>query len=338
MKKVATGILSAIGMFLLIIDSKTAIASGKEGIQLCIQTVIPSLLPFFVISGFLCRNLAGISLPILRPVSRLCGIPAGTESLLLLGFLGGYPVGAQNIQECEKLGVLDKNAAKKMLGFCNNAGPAFIFGMAGSLFSGTYVPWALWLIHIASAVIVGILLPGRINGNCRPVKILEDTFIKDVEKSVKTMANVCCWVILFRVVISFCKRWFFWLFPVEAQVLLTGIAELANGVVDLTCIPYQGLRFVLCSVMLGFGGTCVAMQTVSITESLGTGYYFPGKLLQGFVSFLLSVLIQPILFSSTEIYTIPIALLVCAVAGIVVILLILHRNKNNSRIVAPCLI
>ncbi len=338
MKNVATGILSAIGMFLLIIDGKTAIAGGKEGIQLCIQTVIPSLLPFFVISGFLCRNLAGISLPFLRPVSRLCGIPKGAESLLLLGFLGGYPVGAQNIIDSEKAGVLDKTTARRMLGFCNNAGPAFIFGMAGSLFSRAYVPWVLWLIHIASALFVGMLLPGRANGSCCPVGKSEGTFLKDIEKSVKTMANVCCWVILFRVVISFCKRWFFWLFPVEMQVLLTGVAELSNGVVDLSHVPYEGLRFILCSVMLGFGGICVAMQTVSITGSLGTGHYFPGKLLQGFISFLLSALLQSILFSNAEIYRIPVALFIFVIVGTVTISLILHRNKNNSRIVAPGLI
>jgi len=338
MKKAAFGISAAFGLFLLILDSKTAISGGKEGIQLCLQTVIPSLLPFFVLSSFLCRNISGMPLPFLRPISRLCGMPIGAESLLLLGLLGGYPVGAQNIRECEKAGVLDKIDAERMLGFCNNAGPAFIFGMAGSLFSKSRVPWALWLIHIASAIIVGILLPGRTRSVCRPVKAAEGSFLKDIEKSTKTMANVCCWVILFRVVISFCKRWFFWIFPVEIQVLLTGIAELSNGVVDLVCVPSPGLRFILCSVMLSLGGICVTMQTVSITEELGTGYYFPGKLIQGFLSFLLSAIMQPVLFTGTEIYAVSITSLFCVAAGILTILLILHRNKNNSRIMAPSLI
>ena len=49
---------AALGMLVLILDSKTALAGAREGIDLCIRTVIPSLFPFFlffvyiIIGGF----------------------------------------------------------------------------------------------------------------------------------------------------------------------------------------------------------------------------------------------------------------------------------------------
>lgn len=338
MKKNAIGILSAVGMLLLIIDSKTAIYGAKDGIILCIGTVIPSLFPLLVISGFLCHYLSGVSLPILQPLSRLCGIPKGSEKLLILGFLGGYPVGALNVERAELSGALNKDTAKRMLGFCNNAGPAFIFGMAGSLFKNSSVAWFLWLIHIISAILVGILLPGKTTQSCKLCKTTEVSLLGEIERSAKTMAIICCWIVLFRVVISFCKRWFFWLFPLEFQVLFTGIIELSNGVLGLISMPNQGLRFILSSVMLGLGGICVTMQTVSITGRLGTGYYFPGKLLQGLFSFILSVLVQPMLFSGAEKCNISCLPLGLAIVVITVITLILHKNKNNSRIMVPNLV
>ena len=338
MKRKSTVIISAIGIFLLIIDSKTAISGGKEGVSLCIQTVIPSLFPFFVLSGFLCRNLTGANLPFLRPLGYLCAIPKGAESLLLLGLLGGYPVGAQNIRNAVSSGVLDKRAAKRMLGFCNNAGPAFIFGMAGYLFSRAGVSWALWSVHIVSAVLVGIILPGKVKASCRLINVNNGSFLTDVQNSLKTMANVCGWVILFRVVISFLKRWCFWFLPVELQVLLTGTIELSNGVIDLVCLSNQGLRFIICSVILSLGGFCVTMQTLSIAGSIGMGYYFPGKILQGCISFVFASLMQKTLFSGSEIYNIPWYLLVSVASMSLIMILILRRNKNYSRIVSPCLI
>lgn len=331
MKRKVTVIISSFALFLIIIDAKTAISGGKEGLNLCIQTVVPALLPFFVISGFLCKNLSGINLPFLTPLGKLCGIPKGAEVLLMLGFLGGYPIGAKNVCDCVSSGTLDKQTAKRMLGFCSNAGPAFIFGMAGNLFSRDSIPWFLWLVHIASAIIVGVVLPNRTNTAIVHIKKPNTPFIKIVENSAKSMANVCCWVIMFRVVIAFCKRWFFWLFPIEIQVFLTGLFELSNGVIDLSCISCEGLKFIICSVLLSFGGICVAMQTRSFTTSIGTGYYFPGKLLQGCISFVISTLLQPIILSNSEIYIAPIALIASATFVCLLSILYLYRTKNNSR-------
>ena len=274
----------------------------------------------------------------MRLIGRLCKIPKGAEPLLLFGFLGGYPIGAKNIQNAAINGVLDTQSARRMLGFCNNAGPAFIFGMVSCLFESSGPCWALWFIHIVSAIIVGILLPGCANGYYKHTEVSGGTFLTDVEKSTKTMAVVCCWVILFRVLINFGKRWLFWMFPAEIQLLITGVTELSNGIIDLTHLSYPGLRFVLSSVLLGLGGFCVAMQTVSITGNLGSGYYFPGKLLQGCLSFTLALILQPVFFSESEIFRFPLFLNVGIIMFGIIILMILYRNKNNSRIMAQNLI
>lgn len=299
-----TGILAAAAMLVLILDTQTGLLGAREGIELCLYTVIPSLFPFFILSALIRSSLMGRSIVFLKPVCRLCGIPEGAESILLLGFFGGYPVGAQAITDTYTSGQIHKRTAQRLLGFCSNAGPAFLFGMLSPMFTSPLIPWILWLIHIVSAVLVGMALPGKSREYC-PIRNAHPLSITQaLERSVRTMASVCGWVIAFRVVLAVCDRWFLWLVPQSLRIGFTGLLELSNGCCELQKLPDEGLRFLFSACMLAFGGMCVGMQTVSVTKPLGTGMYFPGKLLQCLISFLLAGAIQPFLFPQ-ETATIP---------------------------------
>jgi len=326
-KSAVSSALAAFAMLVIILDTKTALFGANDGVQLCIRTVIPSLFPFFVLSGIINSQLLGRSVRLLRPVCKLCRISAGAESLLLLGFLAGYPVGAQMITQAYKQGKLSKNTAKRMLGFCNNAGPAFLFGMLSPLFVNPVVPWTLWGIHILSACIVGFLLPSQEDSICEIAKAEPITLPQALQNAVKIMAAVCGWVVLFRILLGFCERWFLWRFPKELQVLFCGLLELANGCVMLKQLPLVGMQFTMASVLLSFGGLCVGMQTCTATEGLGTGYYFPGKALQTSLSLLLSLMVQPLLFSKENQLCMSIFhfLSIAALTGF--ILVYLHRKK-----------
>lgn len=294
--------------------------------MLCIYTVIPSLFPFLFLSALLNSSITGRKISSLRPLGRLCGIPNGGESILLIGLLGGYPAGAKCINDTYRNGQLTKADAQRMLGFCNNAGPAFLFGMLSRCFSSSLVTFALWMVHVFSVVLTGVLLPGKQQRqSCseinRPI-----TVSKALDNSLKAMASICGWIVLFRVVIKFCERWFLWLFPGEWQVLIIGILELSNGCITLSTVKSEALRFVLAACMLSLGGLCVAMQTVSVTKELGIGMYFPGKLLQTALSLLLASAVSPFLFSPNMYYS-PVF---CAMIGVctVGILIFLYRRKK----------
>jgi len=286
--RMITACISSIGIAALIFDSKTAILGAAEGIDLCLRTVVPSLLPFFVLSILLTNAVSGTIIPFLSPVGRLCGIPRGAESLLLIGLLGGYPVGAQAITEAYHGGSLTKQDAHRLLGFCSNAGPAFIFGIAGSLFRFQKSVFFLWGIHILSALMVGMILPDKAKGKTRVRASTQISFPAALAKAIRILSGVCGWIILFRIFIAFLDRWVLWILPETARLLLIGSLELANGCNSLLQAQSEPLRFMLAAVILGFGGICVGMQTISVTGELGTGFYFPGKLLQGLISLVLS--------------------------------------------------
>lgn len=324
------GIVAACAMLVMILDTKTAIAAAREGLVLCARTIIPSLFPFFVLGGVINSCLLGQNFRLMKPLGRLCKIPKGAESLLILGLLAGYPVGAQLITQAHLDGGLSKSTAKRMLGFCNNAGPAFLFGMLTPLFASAKTVWVLWGIHILSALITGWALPIKEQTIPRICPTNSISFSESLQKSIKAIAGVCGWVILFRIVIGFCNRWFMWLFPPTVQVLVSGLLELANGCVMLNNLPSEGMRFLLAGIMLSFGGLCVSMQTMSVTEGLGTGWYFPGKVLQTLSTALLCYLLQPVLFTGSEVCFAPLPIM----AGLVFILLLSILAIGRKKVVA----
>ena len=89
-------------------------AAAREGVALCLQTVLPSLFPFFVLSSLLVqsdvprllsRAMAGVMYP-------LFGVSGAGASALMLGLLGGYPVGARTVAELYGRGEIAREEAE----------------------------------------------------------------------------------------------------------------------------------------------------------------------------------------------------------------------------------
>ena len=265
LKQGVTCTLCGAGILVLILDSSTALAGAAEGLQLCLGTLIPGLFPFFVLSGMLTASM-----------------PRG--GLLLAGILGGYPVGARNAAEAYRNGQISKEDAQRMAVLCNCPGPAFIFGVAGQLFTLGQTA-LLWGIYLTSVGVLWLLLP-----RCRCIHPAEPvTLTSAIQSSLKAMASVCGWVVLMRTVLAVLERWVLWLLPDWAQALAAGMVELTNGMLMLGAVE-ENSRFVLAAGILGFGGICVAMQTMGVTQGLKMDRYFPGKILQGCICAALAAL------------------------------------------------
>ena len=287
LQQLIAGISGFTGILMLILDGKTAIRGAVEGISLCIQTIIPSLFPFFLFSILLTGAFVGSPLPILRPIGKLFRIPKDAESILIASFLGGYPVGAQAVSVACRNGQLSPQDADRMIAYCSNAGPSFLFGILAFMFPEAKDPWILWGIHILSAWMVSRLFSEPYSD----AKLGKSSISISaaMTSAVKTMAWVCGWVVLFRVILAFVDRWFFFMLDTPWQVAITGILELSNGCCSLNQIENMSFRLIIASCMLALGGICVTMQTASVTQGLSMKYYLIGKLLQCVFSLILSL-------------------------------------------------
>lgn len=287
-------LLGLFALSLLLFPTESAQAA-RQGLSLCLETVLPSLFPFFVLSSLCISTGAAAAFgralePVMRPLFGLSGAGAGA---LALGLTGGYPVGARSVAELYRDGALSRQEAERLLAFCNNAGPGFVMGICGgAVFHSTRAGLYLYLTHVAAAVLTGILLrrkqPLRLRTaeqrkrNPAPRR-LAAAFPAAVRDSFAAAWSVCGYVVIFAVLLRFATA------ALPGAALLPGLLELTNAVLSLTP-DRQG--FVACAVLLGWGGLSVHAQTLSVLEDSGlsANTYFLGKITQAALSAPLALL------------------------------------------------
>ena len=321
-------------MGILILDINAAITGAQEGLELCLKAVIPALFPFFILTKLLTSAMEGESFPILRPIGKLFGIPKGAEFLLLIGLLGGYPVGAQAVTQVYKSGNISKTHAHRLLGFCSNAGPSFIFGMMSNLFTAHHIIWFVWLVHILSALVVGMITAGQSSSADLKCNKCSISLPQALERSIKAIATVCGWVIIFRVIIKILKDRILSPLPQMFQIICIGYLELTNGCCELGTLKNENISFILACAFLASGGLCILMQTMSVTYGLGLGQYIPGKFLQTLISILFASVLEHILFPQFK----PIPILIPIICLLMIVVTIIVMRKKSSSIMEKCVV
>lgn len=317
-KQSGTAALAAcgLGMVCLILDSRGASKWAFHAIDLCIKTVIPSLFPMFVLSALAVSTLSGCGNPLLSALEKTLALPQGGGSIFLLGALGGFPVGAQCIVQSVESGGLSRETGQRMLGFCNNCSPAFLFGILGSVFSDSAVPLQIFCIQLVAAMLTAMLWPCQ-GGTSSELRKNSISLPEAVSRAVRSMVSVCAWVILAGVVNGFLNRWFFPMLSPPVPELITGLLEVTGGVLGLRAVENVHVRFILCAIFICFGGISVLFQIQSIvsaqrmsmsvcirqkfTQAILGGILAAGVSLWGSVILALSALILPMWKKAVEI-------------------------------------
>ncbi len=267
---------------------------AAEALILCGKSVIPALFPFLVVSSLLVSlgfgewlspYLAGLMTPLFR-------LPGLASSALVLGLVGGYPIGAQTAADLYRQHLLTREETERLLTFCNNSNPVFLISVLGAgVFGSARTGVWLWLIHVLSALLVGLIFRGRGTAAdrrrpppvpCRAVS-LPAALVAAVRNSAGGMLSVCAFVTLFYVVAAPLKA----LGP-HLGPALVGVVELFS-LTPLLTPDFFG--FVLAAGCAGWGGLSVLCQTAAVLEGtdLPLRPCLLGKLTQGLLSALLSV-------------------------------------------------
>ncbi len=271
----------------LCMRSETALCAAKEALTLCAERVIPGLFPFFVLSSFWVR--IGFMQLVGRWISPLSEkmfcVSGGGAVAFVMGLLCGYPTGAKVIKELYETKQIEKKEAEKLLPFCNNSGPLFVIGVVGGMLMQENAGLYLYGIHVVSALAVGMVFScfaeketGTKAVFCHTV-FGGNAFSESVTDSVKTILEVCGYIVLFSVI----RR----LFLSERSVFFAGVSEVTAGtyLISASDMSQHGKMIVL-SAVIGFGGLCVLLQVWGIVSHAGISmkYYIVGKILQALIA------------------------------------------------------
>lgn len=278
--------LSLLGvMALLLLCSADAAQAVRDALALCVQSVIPALFPFFVVSSlFIDLGCAAVLGRSLAPIMRwLFGVSGAGGTAFLLGIIGGYPVGGRTAGELYRSGQCEREECERLLAFCNNAGPSFILGIAGlGCFGSVRVGAWLYLIHVGAAVMVGLLFRSTSRQMGRPEKTetprWADALIEAVRGGAMSMVSICAFVVFFLVILRLFSR-----FTGIQHGAILGIVEMTNGILRLA---NDRRGFIWAAGLLGWGGLSVHCQTAAVLSGSGLSLkrYFIGKALQAAIS------------------------------------------------------
>jgi len=307
-------IFSAISF--LVIYPQESIAAAKDGLKICTDIIIPSLFPFFILSSLLIEmHLAEKIGKLLQPfMKRIFNISGCGSIAVILGFIGGYPVGAKTAISLYKSGNCSKSETQHLLTFCNNSGPAFIFGAVGAgVFQNSSIGLLLFAAHIISAALVGIIFRGKKHEStcaAQPTVISDAPFAKSFTVSVKSsfqsVLNICAFVIFFTIFIEMLHITgvmtllstviapilnIFGMDDSWAKRIISGIFEISTGICSIKDASHEIMSAVpVVSFILGWAGLSVHCQTMAISENCDLKFknYFFGKFLHGLISAVIS--------------------------------------------------
>ena len=159
-KKILSVILP-LGFCILLFTHPVLAAEGcTAGLTLWYQAVLPSLLPFMIVSGLLIHTglfhfLNSFYAPLFQ---RLFRISEEGCYAVLMGFLCGFPMGAKTTADLVRQGHLTREEGTYLLGFCNNVSPAFFMNYICMYALGYHqIPWKIVLLFYTLPVCYGIL-------------------------------------------------------------------------------------------------------------------------------------------------------------------------------------
>ena len=241
-----------------------------------VHTVFPSLFVSLCLSGMLVTSPA---------VHALYRFPFGVEcTVLALGVLCGFPVGARCALLLYRGGVITKQRAEFLCGCTNVASLPFLIGVVGSAMANdTAFGIRLAASQAVCAVLSGVCLFFVFRPSCRGVQMRDaqetiPTVSASVAKGAHTMLEIGGMLIFFGVAADVLNH-IFGLTGVGA-VLLSGLLEFSSGCAG--ALAYGGTVGTLIAVLaVGFSGLCVLSQVASVTEGeLSMRPYLLGKLVQ----------------------------------------------------------
>lgn len=275
---------------LMLLFPMPVVAGASKGLLLWFQVVLPTLLPFIIVSNLLIQTqavhvIAKLTAPLF---SRFFHVSSYGSFAVLTGFLCGYPMGSKVTSDLLRNGHISMQEGRYLLSFCNNSSPMFLISYVLIQNLGDqelFLP-AL-IILIGSPVVCSFLFrcfllkekQGRTSffrqlpesyehaDDTPPISggALFDTCMMN---GFETIVKVGGYIMLFSILMELCG-----LLPVTnplfANVLFPSL-EITTGIQYVcTCALPNAARFILCLSLTSFGGWCAVSQTQCMIHETG---------------------------------------------------------------------
>lgn len=261
-------------MLILVINPKTALSGAVSGLNLWFDVIVPTLLPFMIIS-YLIQNVYGNTIrnPLLY--------------VTLIGLFCGYPMGSFAAVSMYNQKRISKKAAYLLLACCNISSPAFVISYISlsSLEIDTF-PYGILLVNYIPVILVllYLFLTEKVSSAAKSSAISMpmnfETFDSALTSSIINILKLGAYIIIFSIFAAFIS-----LFPIRSRIikcLFIGSMEITTGIRHAVNENLnKNILIPLVLVINAFGGlSCAFQSNTFIRESdLSIKKYIYGKFL-----------------------------------------------------------
>ncbi len=307
---------------ILLFFPKASLAGAESGILLWFNVVLPTLLPFIIVSNLIInlKLTEGVSKVFYPLLKRFLHVSKNGSYVAIIGLLTGLPVGAKACADLVKKHMISKEEGQYLLTFCNNASPMFLISYISistlDLPGKRYV--FLLLIYV-SAILTGFLyrfvhkkqMTSFANITKTKITAVVSTQSVDTAQSTRPKAKfelvdsaimsgfdvitrVGGYIVLFSIV----SNVFLSVAPANnvLSFVTVGFIEITNGVNTLgSCFLPLNVKIALILSLTAFGGLSSVAQTKSVIDESGLSIrsYFVYKIINGCITFaIVSVYLQ----------------------------------------------
>lgn len=251
----------------------------------CINVIIPSMFMFMCLTSIavqcgIHRILGIILYPLSRFVFRINSAHCG---IFLISMFSGYPSGIKLLTDALRRHEISQNEFEHLSCFCFASGPAFILGtVSGILYpdtsAGTLCFVSVTAGNIITAILYSFFSPSKKNKIKKPeISFSAENITESVMSSSKAIFQMCSMIIAFSGFLSIAE--------------LSGIIDLISSIIssvsktdseisnaliasffeisNLITIPHRTPELLpIISALLSFGGICVLIQVIIISDNL----------------------------------------------------------------------
>jgi len=295
----------------MLIFSDATILGASSGLLLWFHNVVPTLLPFIIISNLIIRlNISGYISKVFHPfLGRLFGISREGCYPIVIGFLSGLPMGAKVSADLVLEKKISKEEGQFLFAMCNNASPMFIIGyISVTQLKLPHIKYALFAIIYGSAILGALLYrsfhktkveDNSINSNhsandsypiSKSKRFSFDLLDSSIMNGFEIVTRIGGYIILFSIIAQIMKE----VLPGSGLIKasLMGILEITTGISQISGTNSNlALKIVLIAALSSLGGLSGIAQTKSVLHNsrLSIQIYFFIKLLSAGIALLLAL-------------------------------------------------
>lgn len=277
MKKKVINIIVILSCFIILtqlICKKSLIFSIiGYSLELWVNSIIPSLFPFFIISDILISyNITDYIPKIFKNTFRsLFKVSDYGISIFFLSMLSGFPSNARNTKKYYDAGLISLEEANHILTFTHFSNPLFILSTIAVLFlNNEKLGIPILLAHYLGNIVIGIASKRDAilltDSNYTKVdeksqnfgQVLSKSILSSIDSLLLILGTLTCFLVLSAIIIEMGN------FNIYSGAVIKCILEITMGIKSLALLSINEIyKVVIISMAISFGGLSVHMQVIS---------------------------------------------------------------------------